>query len=119
MKKLEGPSFGPHSGGKPRQLTFHSADDNVVNWTPDGKNIIFTPGVYNVGKSIRIQQADTVVLGLGLATLTAAKGAIPITVGNVPGVDIAGLIIDAGSTNSPARPLSCPMDSARQRALTS
>ena len=24
----------PATGGKPRQLTFHSADDNVVNWTP-------------------------------------------------------------------------------------
>ena len=32
----------PATGGKPRQLTFHSADDNVVGWTPDGKNIIFT-----------------------------------------------------------------------------
>src|SRR5664279_3774055 len=27
----------PATGGKPRQLTFHSADDNVVNWTPAGK----------------------------------------------------------------------------------
>ncbi len=30
------------TGGKPRQLTFHSADDNVVGWTPDGKKIVFT-----------------------------------------------------------------------------
>ena len=30
------------TGGKPRQLTFHSADDNVVNWSPDGKKILFT-----------------------------------------------------------------------------
>src|SRR3984957_13593930 len=30
------------TGGKPRQLTFHSADDNVIGWTPDGKNILFT-----------------------------------------------------------------------------
>src|SRR5262249_40071795 len=28
-------------GGKPRRLTFHSADDTVVGWTPDGRNIIF------------------------------------------------------------------------------
>ncbi len=32
----------PSTGGKPRQLTFHSADDNVVGWTPDGKKIIFS-----------------------------------------------------------------------------
>ncbi len=30
------------TGGKPRQLTFHSADDNVIGWTADGKNILFT-----------------------------------------------------------------------------
>ena len=32
----------PATGGKPRQLTFHTADDTVVGWTPDGKKIIFT-----------------------------------------------------------------------------
>jgi tricorn protease len=32
----------PAAGGKAKQLTFHSADDNVVGWTPDGKNVIFT-----------------------------------------------------------------------------
>jgi tricorn protease len=32
----------PAAGGKPRQLTFHSADDNVVGWTADGKRIVFT-----------------------------------------------------------------------------
>ena len=32
----------PSIGGSPRQLTFHSADDIVVGWTPDGKKIIFT-----------------------------------------------------------------------------
>jgi tricorn protease len=31
----------PAIGGKPRQLTFHSANDNVVGWTPDGHRIIF------------------------------------------------------------------------------
>jgi tricorn protease len=32
----------PVTGGEPRQLTFHSADDNVVGWTPDGKKVIFS-----------------------------------------------------------------------------
>ncbi len=32
----------PATGGKPRQLTFHSADDNVVGWSADGKRIVFT-----------------------------------------------------------------------------
>ena len=42
------------------------------------------------------------VLGLGLATLTAEKGAVPIRVSEVPGVDVAGLTIDAGTKNSSA-----------------
>ncbi len=29
-------------GGKPRQLTFNTADDYVVGWTPDGRKIIFS-----------------------------------------------------------------------------
>jgi len=32
----------PAAGGKPRQLTFHTADDNVVGWTPDGKKVLFS-----------------------------------------------------------------------------
>jgi hypothetical protein len=67
-----------------------------------GKNLIFTPGVYNIGRSIKVKRADTVVLGLGIATLTAVNGAVPLTVADVPGVDIAGIMIDAGTVNSPA-----------------
>jgi tricorn protease len=32
----------PAAGGKPRQLTFHSADDNVVGWSADGTKIVFS-----------------------------------------------------------------------------
>lgn len=66
-----------------------------------GKNLLFTPGVYNVDESIKVKRADTIVLGMGIATLTAVKGAVPLTVADVQGVDIAGLMIDAGSVNSP------------------
>jgi hypothetical protein len=66
-----------------------------------GKNLIFTPGVYDIGTTIKVKRADTVVLGMGLATLTAENGAVPLSVADVKGVDIAGLMIDAGSVNSP------------------
>jgi hypothetical protein len=66
-----------------------------------GKNLMFTPGVYNVDRSIEVKRADTVVLGLGIATLTAVRGAVPVKVADVPGVDIAGIMIDAGLVNSP------------------
>jgi len=66
-----------------------------------GKNLLVTPGVYDIAQSIAVKRADTIVLGLGMATLTAQNGAIPMTVADVQGVDIAGLTFDAGSVNSP------------------
>jgi Pectate lyase superfamily protein len=66
-----------------------------------GRDLLLTPGVYDVNRTIAVNRADTVVLGLGLATLTAVDGAVVMAVGNVPGVDVAGLTIDAGATNSP------------------
>ena len=30
------------SGGKPKQLTFNTAADSVVGWTPDSKRVLFS-----------------------------------------------------------------------------
>lgn len=67
-----------------------------------GKNLLLTPGVYGIDESIEVKRANTIVLGLGIATLTAVNGAVPLTVADVPGVDIAAVTIDAGDVNSPA-----------------
>jgi hypothetical protein len=67
-----------------------------------GRNLLLLPGVYDVARTITVKRADTLVLGLGLPSLTAVNGAVPLQVGDVPGVDVAGLIIDAGPQNSPA-----------------
>src|SRR6266571_1586669 len=32
----------PAQGGQPKQLTFHSADDNVLGWTPDSRAVLFS-----------------------------------------------------------------------------
>jgi hypothetical protein len=66
-----------------------------------GKNLLLTPGIYDVGRSIWVKRPDTVVLGIGHATLTADDGAIPLKVADVPGTVIAGVTIDAGATESP------------------
>jgi hypothetical protein len=66
-----------------------------------GKNLLLTPGVYDAASSLNVRRSDAVVLGLGQATLTATNGAVPIRVGDVKGVSLAGLTIDAGPTNSP------------------
>ena len=67
-----------------------------------GRHLLLTPGLYDVGRTLTVRRPDTVVLGLGFATLTAVGGAVPLAVADVDGVDIAGLIVDAGPTTSPA-----------------
>ncbi|MER7007476.1 discoidin domain-containing protein [Dactylosporangium sp. NPDC000555] len=66
-----------------------------------GLNLLFTPGVYHLNSTVNINRANTVVLGLGYATIVADNGALPMAVGDVDGVKIAGLLFDAGTTNSP------------------
>jgi len=67
-----------------------------------GLNLLFTPGVYHLNQTVNINRAGTVVLGLGYATIVADNGALPMQVGDVDGVKIAGLLFDAGTVNSPA-----------------
>ena len=66
-----------------------------------GKNLLLTPGVYQYSGSIDVKKPDTVVLGLGFATLVPQTGAAALTISHVDGVQVAGLIIDAGPVNSP------------------
>jgi hypothetical protein len=67
-----------------------------------GLHLLFTPGVYHLNSTVNVNRANTVVLGLGYATIVADNGALPMSVGDVDGVKIAGLLFDAGPTNSPA-----------------
>jgi hypothetical protein len=64
-------------------------------------NLIFTPGVYSIDRTLTVRRPGSVVLGLGMATLTAENGVIPMTVADAQGVDVSGLIFDAGPVNSP------------------
>src|SRR5580658_2816476 len=66
-----------------------------------GQDLLFTPGVYQVNGTIDVTNPDTVVLGLGLATLVSNGGDTILQTADVNGIRIGGLIFDAGSTNSP------------------
>ena len=65
-----------------------------------GLNLLFTPGVYSINQTINITRANTVVLGIGYATLVPVNGVIPMSVSDVDGVKIAGLLFDAGAALS-------------------
>jgi hypothetical protein len=75
-----------------------SAIDNALS---RGKHLLLTPGVYDIDRTIKVKRANTVVLGLGHATLTAVGGAVPLEIADVPGVIVAGVTIDAGPVKSP------------------
>ena len=66
-----------------------------------GKNLILTPGVYDLGQTIQVTQPHTVVLGLGFATLVPQNGNAAMETSSVPGIKIEGLLFDAGPVNSP------------------
>ncbi|MGW1626654.1 discoidin domain-containing protein [Streptomyces sp. NPDC002172] len=65
-----------------------------------GLNLLFTPGIYHLDRTIDVTRANTVVLGLGLATLVPDNGVDAMHVADVDGVRLAGFLIDAGTVNS-------------------
>jgi uncharacterized protein involved in high-affinity Fe2+ transport len=67
-----------------------------------GENLLFTPGVYSYASTINVTKADTKIIGLGFATLIPTAGQTTISVADVSGVNISGLILDAGPVNSPS-----------------
>ncbi|MFY0579967.1 hypothetical protein ACN28S_42095 [Cystobacter fuscus] len=67
-----------------------------------GKHILFTPGIYQLNDTLRVTKPDTIILGLGVPSLIPTSGQPAISVADVDGVKIAGLIIDAGAINSPS-----------------
>jgi hypothetical protein len=99
------------AGGNPAGTSISLANFYIVQvGTPvatintalaQGKHLLFTPGIHHLDDTIRVTNPNTVVLGLGLATLTPDTGQAAITVADVDGVKLAGLLIDAGPTNSP------------------
>ncbi|MER5705892.1 discoidin domain-containing protein [Micromonospora sp. NPDC002296] len=66
-----------------------------------GRHLLFTPGVHHVSEPIQINRANTVVLGLGLATIQPDNGTAAMRVADVDGVKVAGVMFEAGTVNSP------------------
>ena len=67
-----------------------------------GKNLILTPGIYQLDETITVTRPDTVVLGLGFPTLVPRNGIVTMTTASAKGILISGILFDAGTTNSPA-----------------
>jgi hypothetical protein len=66
-----------------------------------GKNLLFTPGIYTLSQAIYISRPNTVVLGLGFATLKPINGNAAMATADADGIIIAGILFDAGPIESP------------------
>jgi hypothetical protein len=75
--------------------------DTINAQLAQGKNLILTPGIYELATPIRVTRPHTVVLGLGFATLRPTKGTAAMTTTDDDGIEIAGLLFDAGPNESP------------------
>jgi hypothetical protein len=80
------------------------ADDaqKINNALARGQNLILTPGIYHLDRTLKVKRPDTIVLGLGFPTLVPENGATTMTVADVEGVKLTGLLFDAGTLNSPS-----------------
>jgi hypothetical protein len=105
-------SVGTTWGGGPVAGSSISIDDFFVAKPTDsvqkingalaqGLNLLFTPGIYYLDGTIEVKRPDTVVLGLGFPTLVPNNGVVAMSVADVPGVKLFGLLFDAGPLNSP------------------
>jgi hypothetical protein len=65
-----------------------------------GQHILFSPGIYFLGESLKVKRPGTVLIGMGMATLVPEKGNKAIDVSDVDGITIASLLIDAAKIPS-------------------
>ena len=103
-RETSGPSWlnGNEEGELIPLASFYIANPNQDNATSinqalaEGKHILLTPGIYELDETLRISKANTVMMGLGLPTLIPQKGAAALATADVPGVKLAGFMVDAG-----------------------
>ncbi|MBN1571285.1 MAG: adenylyl cyclase [Acidobacteria bacterium] len=67
-----------------------------------GKHILLTPGVYKLDESIHVTRANSVILGMGLPSLTPLNGQPVIETDDVPGVIISSLFVDSNGKKTDA-----------------
>lgn len=109
VSNAQGPSWtgGAQAGQSIPLSQFYIAQSSVDTAATlnaalaQGKDLLLTPGVYTLNATLQVTRADTVVLGLGLATLAPHGGVAAMNVADVDGVKLAGLLFDAGPISSP------------------
>ena len=77
-------------------------DSASINAALDaGKHLVLTPGIYHLKQPLNVTRPGTVVLGIGFPTLIPDEGEPAMTIADVDGVKLAGVVFDAGEKASP------------------
>src|SRR5690606_22564475 len=69
----------------------------INNQLARGRHLLLTPGVYDIPRSIKVKRPNTVVLGIGHATLTAVNGSRALDVAAGPGCVVCGVPMARGT----------------------
>lgn len=83
----------------------HAEEDNADTMNQalqEGRNLLLTPGIYHLEEPLLVEKEDTIVLGMGLATLSPDNGNTCMEVVDRQGIKIAGILFDAGVKESEA-----------------
>ncbi len=66
----------------------------------EGKHLLLTPGIYELEEPLSVTRENTIVLGMGLATLVSSNGNACIRTADVQGLILAGILFDAGEAEA-------------------
>lgn len=66
----------------------------------DGKHLLLTPGIYTLTEPIVVENENTIIMGMGLATLESANGNVCSKTADQSGIKICGLLFEAGEKKS-------------------
>ena len=103
QKDVIGP-LGTEGGKYIKDFAFVTPDTGIDNMNlllAQGSSLVLTPGIYTLSSELVVQRPNTVVLGIGFATIVTTSNRPCIRVTNdAIGVRIAGLMLEAGEGNA-------------------
>jgi hypothetical protein len=67
-----------------------------------GKNLLLTPGHYNLESAVKVTRPGAIVLGIGFPTLAPTNGNIALKISDVDGIRVGGLLLEGTTQNAPA-----------------
>lgn len=65
------------------------------------QHLLFTPGVYYLDDTIKVNNPNTIIFGMGFPSLVTNTAKPALVVSDVDGVQVAGLLFDAGPVFAP------------------